>query len=89
MSCTSWFMGAFALLCILNYLAVARVLGAEEASSKLAGDLIAGQVLLLVGLVYSRLDFVKVDAVLPPHRRRSPAGSRAVASAASGGTHRS
>ncbi len=89
MSCTSWFMGAFALLCILNYATIARVLGAEEASSKLAEDLVAGQVLLLIGLVYSRLEFVKVDAALLAHRRRSQPGTGAVGRTATGGPHRS
>jgi hypothetical protein len=60
-SCTSWFMGAFALLCIVNYLATALELGAEEARPRLATELIIAQVYLLLGLIYSRLHFARAD----------------------------
>jgi RsiW-degrading membrane proteinase PrsW (M82 family) len=42
MSCTSWFMGAFALLCVVKYIAVARVLGAAEALPELVWELVGG-----------------------------------------------
>jgi RsiW-degrading membrane proteinase PrsW (M82 family) len=78
-SCTSWFMGAYALLCLTNYLAVAPVLGVGAAVSKFMGDLALGQVFLLIALIYTRLNIFPAGGMLAPlpDTRPPAAGSAA------------